>query len=136
MVNRPLSRSCLVGAAGATVLLLAGCAMIEKQETKSTEQLLSASGFDIRPADTPDKLASLQAMKQRKLVRRQDKDGQLQFLYADVGLCRCLYVGDQQDYQQYQKLAVRQQIAIADQEAALDESLDSPWAYDWWAVPY
>jgi hypothetical protein len=110
--------------------------MIEKQETKSTEQLLSAAGFDIRPADTPDKLASLQAMKQRKLIRRQDKDGQLQFLYADAGLCRCLYVGDEQDYQQYQKLAVRQQIAIADQEAALDESLDSPWAYDWWAVPY
>jgi hypothetical protein len=118
-----------------TTIVLAGCATIEKQETKSTEQLLSASGFDIQPADTPEKLASLQAMKQNKLLRRQTKDGALQFLYADAAVCRCLYVGDQQDYQRYQKLAVQQQIAIADQEAALDASLDSPWAYGWW-VPY
>jgi hypothetical protein len=115
--------------------MLAGCAAIEKQDTKSTEQLLSAAGFTIRPADTPDKLASLQAMKQRKVVRRETKDGQLQFLYADAAVCRCLYVGDEQAYQQYQKLAVQQQIAFADQEAALDASLDSPWAYGWW-TPY
>jgi hypothetical protein len=118
-----------------TTIVLAGCAALKKQETKSTEQLLSASGFDIQPADTPEKLASLQEMKQNKLIRRQTKDGQLQFLYADAAVCRCLYVGDQQDYQQYQKLAMQQQIAIADQEAALDASLDSPWAYGWW-VPY
>jgi hypothetical protein len=134
MSNPLFSRLCLTTAAVFTIML-AGCAAIEKQETKSTEQLLSAAGFTIRPADTPDKLASLQAMKQRKVVRRETKDGQLQFLYADAAVCRCLYVGDEQAYQQYQKLAVQQQIAFADQEAALDASLDSPWAYGWW-TPY
>jgi hypothetical protein len=134
MSNPLFSRLSLTTAAVFTIML-AGCAAIEKQETKSTEQLLSAAGFTIRPADTPDKLASLQAMKQRKVVRRETKDGQLQFLYADAAVCRCLYVGDEQAYQQYQKLAVQQQIAFADQEAALDASLDSPWAYGWW-TPY
>jgi hypothetical protein len=134
MSNPLFSRLCLTTAAVFTIML-AGCAAIEKQETKSTEQLLSAAGFTIHPADTPDKLASLQAMKQRKVVRRETKDGQLQFLYADAAVCRCLYVGDEQAYQQYQKLAVQQQIAFADQEAALDASLDSPWAYGWW-TPY
>jgi hypothetical protein len=134
MSNPLFSRLCLTTAAVFTIML-AGCAAIEKQETKSTEQLLSAAGFTIHPADTPEKLTSLQAMKQRKVVRRETKDGQLQFLYADAAVCRCLYVGDEQAYQQYQKLAVQQQIAFADQEAALDASLDSPWAYGWW-TPY
>lgn len=134
MSNPLFSRLSLTTAAVFSIML-AGCAAIEKQDTKSTEQLLSAAGFTIRPADTPDKLASLQAMKQRKVVRRETKDGQLQFLYADAAVCRCLYVGDEQAYQQYQKLAVQQQIAFADQEAALDASLDSPWAYGWW-TPY
>jgi hypothetical protein len=134
MSNPLFSRLCLTTAAVFTIML-AGCAAIEKQDAESTEQLLSAGGFTIRPADTPDKLASLQAMKQRKVVRRETKDGQLQFLYADAAVCRCLYVGDEQAYQQYQKLAVQQQIAFADQEAALDASLDSPWAYGWW-TPY
>ena len=96
-------------------------------------QLLSAAGFDIKPADTPEKLANLQAMKQRKVVRRENKDGRLQFLYADAAVCRCVYVGDEQAYQRYQDLAVRQQIAIADQEAELDASMDTPWAYEWGA---
>ena len=131
MSNPLFSRLCVT--AVVLVMLLAGCAAIEKQETRSTEQLLSAAGFGIKPADTPDKLATLQAMKQNKLVRRQTKDGRLQFLYADAGVCRCVYVGDEQAYQRYQDLAVQQQIAIADQEAELDASMDTPWAYDWGA---
>jgi predicted nucleic acid-binding protein len=131
MANPLFSRLCLT--AVVLVMLLAGCAAIEKQETRSTEQLLSAAGFDIKPADTPDKLATLRAMKQNKLVRRQTKDGKLQFLYADAAVCRCVYVGDEQAYQRYQDLAVQQQIAIADQEAELDASMDTPWAYDWGA---
>ena len=129
MSNPLRSRLCLTVVV--SVMLLTGCAALEKQETRSTEQLLSAAGFDIKPADTPEKLANLQAMKQRKVVRRETKDGRLQFLYADAAVCRCVYVGDEQAYQRYQDLAVRQQIAIADQEAELDASMDTPWAYDW-----
>jgi hypothetical protein len=115
---------------GVMAMLLAGCAAIEKQETEGTEQLLSAAGFNIKPADTPEKLASLQVMKQHKVVRRELSNGQLRFLYADATVCRCLYVGDEQAYQQYQKLAVQQENALMDQQAALDNSLDNWWAYD------
>ena len=117
-------------AAGIMAILLAGCAAIEKQDTEGTEQLLSAAGFNIKPADTPEKLASLQVMKQHKVVRRELSNGQLRFLYADAAVCRCLYVGDEQAYQQYQKLAVQQENALMDQQAALDNSLDNWWAYD------
>lgn len=113
-----------------------GCTVIEKQQAKSTEQLLAASGFAIRPADTPEKLASLRAMKQRKLIRHETPGGKLEFLWADALVCRCIYVGDQQAYQAYESLAVQQQIAESDREAALDASMDSPWGYDWWGMPY
>jgi hypothetical protein len=117
-------------------LSLSACAMVERQDTKNTEQLLAASGFSIQSADTPEKLASLHAMKQGKLVRRQLADGTPQFLYADGNVCRCLYVGNEQSYQQYQRLAVQQQIAFAEQQAAMDVSLNAPWAYDWWVPAY
>ena len=120
----------LANAAGVMAILLAGCAAIEKQDTEGTEQLLSAAGFNIKPADTPEKLASLQVMKQHKVVRRELSNGQLRFLYADAAVCRCLYVGDAQAYQQYQKLALQQEDALMDQQAALDNSLDNWWAYD------
>jgi hypothetical protein len=115
---------------GVMAMLLAGCAAIEKQDTEGTEQLLSAAGFNIKAADTPEKLASLQRMKQHKVVRRELNNGQLRFLYADAAVCRCLYVGDEQAYQQYQKLAVQQENALMNQEAALSNSLDNWWAYD------
>ena len=69
-------------------------------------------------------------MKQHKVVRRELSNGQLRFLYGDAAVCRCLYVGDEQAYQQYQKLAVQQENALMDQQAALDNSLDNWWAYD------
>jgi hypothetical protein len=115
---------------------IAGCAMVERQETKSTEQLLSAGGFNVKAADTPEKLSKLQAMKQRKILQRQGPDGEPQFLYADATYCRCLYIGDEKAYQTYQRLSVEQQIAEERQQAELDASMDSPWAYDWWSVPY
>lgn len=132
----PLRSSVLAVLAVWMTVLFGGCAMVERQETKSTEDLLSAGGFSIKAADTPEKLSKLQAMKQRKILRRQGPDGQPQFLFADATYCRCLYIGNEAAYQAYQKLSVEQQIAEERQQAELDASMDSPWAYDWWSVPY
>ncbi len=130
-------RSSRYAVAGMLMLAqIGGCAMVERQEAKSTEQLLSAGGFNIKAADTPEKLAKLQAMKQRKILQRQGPDGQPQFLFADATYCRCLYVGNETAYQTYQRLSVEQQIAEERQQAEMDASMDSPWAYDWWSVPY
>ncbi|MBK8210674.1 MAG: hypothetical protein IPK78_12645 [Rhodospirillales bacterium] len=137
MMLRSCSRSAMLAAiAVLLVFQIGGCAMIQRQETNSTEQLLSAGGFAIKAADTPEKLSKLQAMKQRKILRRQGPDGQPQFLFADATYCRCLYIGNEMAYQTYQRLSVEQQIAEDRQQAELDASMDSPWAYDWWSAPY
>jgi hypothetical protein len=54
-------------------LPLAGCAAIQRSEAQDKEQLLAAAGFQVKPADTPEKLANLRTMPPRKLVS-QAKD--------------------------------------------------------------
>ena len=42
------------------VVLLGGCTAIEKQDARQTESILAAAGFQMKPADTPDRVAHLQ----------------------------------------------------------------------------
>lgn len=122
------------------VLALAGCAVVKevkKNEAADTEQLLAASGFKLRLADTPKKMEHLQTLPQRKLVPLQRK-GKVYYLYADPLNCKCLYVGDQAAYQRFQELQVERQIAAQQRmtaemnmEANMDWDLYGPWD-PWW----
>ena len=40
-------------------LSVTGCATIRAHQTAETEQVLAAAGFQVEPADTPEKLAHL-----------------------------------------------------------------------------
>ena len=111
-------------------LLLAGCAMLMAAQVKETEQMLSAAGFRMKPADTPDKLAQLQTLKQHKILRHV-KDGKVIFLYADAKVNRCLYVGDEAAYQEYQKLALQKKIAD-EQRWAAEMNEDAAMRWDAW----
>ena len=80
-------------------ILLTGCAVaafldIQKEEAKDTERLLAAAGFELKLADTPQKMAHLKTLAQNSLVMH-DADGQLRYVYADVAGCKCLYAGGQ-----------------------------------------
>jgi len=107
-----------------------GCAATRKDEARSAENLLIASGFKARPADTAEKLAQLEALPPLKMQERS-RNGQLRYSYADPYSCKCLYVGGPSQYAEYQSLAVKQQIASEKAEAAKtkeDDYLDwGPW---------
>jgi hypothetical protein len=98
-------------------LSVTGCAAIRAHQTVETEQVLAAAGFQVKPADTPEKLAHLQTLTPRKVVR-YTRDGQPQYVYADPETCKCLYVGDEQRYQKYQELSLQKQIADEQMSAA------------------
>ncbi len=119
----------------AVALLLGGCAALQADRARRTEQLLAAAGFQLRIADTPEKLAHLEKLTQRKLVPHQ-KDGVVHFVFADASGCRCLYVGNAQAYQRYQALVVQAQIAEdqrfaaeANRDAAMNWTLWGPFAF-------
>jgi hypothetical protein len=119
---------------GVTLLLVAGllggCAAIRKEEAQSQENLLIAAGFKARPADTPAKLAQLKALPPLKMEVRQ-KNGKLGYSYADPYSCKCLYIGGPVQYQEYKRLAVKQQIAMENVEAA-EAQEDAALDWDTW----
>ena len=58
--------------------------------------ILINSGFVMRAADTPAKLARLRSFPKDKFVARKTAAGQLYYIYADPDLCVCAYVGTPQ----------------------------------------
>lgn len=116
-------------------LALAGCAMIEEREAGDAEQMLSAAGFTMKVADTPDKMAHLKTLTQLKLVPHNDGD-QTRFIYADAKYCKCLFAGDQADYQRYQQFALQKsladeqrQAAMMNEDAAMNWGMWGPWGW-------
>ena len=95
-------------------LVLQGCTI--PQNTARMEALMIKAGFQVRRADTPERLAHLKTLTLRKLVRH-DRDGAPYYVYADPDGCQCVYVGNEAAYQQYRKLAQESQAAAVQQLA-------------------
>lgn len=109
------------------------CAALQNQEAIQTERMLAAAGFQMKLADTPEKMAHLQALPQRQLSPHQ-KDGQIYYVYADAKSCQCVYVGTEQAYDRYQELALKAQVAQdqltaaeMNQAAAMNWGIWGPW---------
>ena len=119
----------------ATAFALGGCAAMRRHEARDTGDLLVSAGFTTKPADTPERAQQLHAMPPLKLVS-ESEDGNVVYRYADPYSCNCLYVGDQQAYAEYKRLALQKQLADERLEAAEAEesaALDwGPWEPVWW----
>jgi hypothetical protein len=102
---------------------LAGCMAMGAQEK---EGQLAAAGFVRQQADTPQKMAKLQALPQNSIVFSQRKKGAV-YIYADAAGCNCAFIGNEAAYQQYQQIRTANNIAqmqettaMLNQEAAMD----------------
>jgi len=129
------SISAVTGAMRSTVIviglgiILAGCAAIQNQKAIEMERLLAAAGFQMRLADTPEKLRHLKTLTQRKLVPHQ-RDGRVYYVYADSTSCQCLYEGTEKAYQRYRKLALQEEQRVAaemNENAVMNRGIWGPW---------
>jgi hypothetical protein len=112
--------------------LVAGCATMRQQRTQATEELLSAAGFKMRLADTPQKLTHLKTLQPFKLIARS-KDNQTVYTYADPEFCKCLYGGGPKEYQAFERLKVQRQEAATELMASEETSMDwALWGQPWW----
>jgi len=109
------------GAVVVAVILmgLGGCATVGYGPVP-TERILSAAGFQMKLADTPETLTTLQSLPPRTLVPAP-RDGQMRYVYADPRGCGCLYEGTEGQYQEYRRLEFEKQLA--------DERLSAAWEY-------
>lgn len=108
-----------------TAALLTGCAAIQQAEKNSTEQLLSAAGFKVLPADTPQKQAKLAELTPNKIAR-QIRGNNVYYLFPD-DQNQFVMVGDQAAYSKYQNLVVQQQISDQNMMAAQMETMPGMW---------
>lgn len=100
-------------------VLMAGCASTETADAMNIERRLSAAGFQMKLADTPEKTAHLNRLAQRRLVP-MDKDGATVFVYADGEDCKCVYVGSEANYQEYERLSIQQHVVDEQRMTAAD----------------
>jgi hypothetical protein len=120
-----------------------GCAALNppptpQQRAERIEPMLAAAGFKMLVADTPAKIASLDALPAATVRYYTNKKGQRQYWFADPFVCKCLYLGDDAAYGRYENLKLQKQIADEQQqaarenlEAAQDMELDGlgPWGF-------
>ena len=106
----------------ALAALLTGCST-----TQPTENMLSAAGFKIVPASTPEKQSHLKTLPPHKVTMVQ-RDGKTYFVFPDQKQ-QVLYVGQQEQYNEYQKLRMQAQLAAEEINAA---ELNSQAAWGTW----
>jgi hypothetical protein len=111
----------------AVALTVSGCTYFRREDADQTESTLAAAGFQMKPADTPKREASLAQFPVRKMVSRVH-EGQVTYFYADPDFCKCLYFGNQKQYGRYKELAIQQQIAQEQVDAA---EMNENTAMDW-----
>lgn len=116
-----LSLAFLVAAIGFT-----GCASLE---APNTESLLSAAGFKTKTPSTPRQIAFYNNLATFKLQRHAIK-GQVVYTYADKKN-QLVYFGDEKAYQHYKRLALKQEIA-EDQIDAAEMNQDTALDWDGW----
>ncbi len=115
-----MSRGLLIGMCVMLGTALGACALFRQtpqERAKQIEPMLSAAGFNMVPADNPDKLKGIQSLPPLK-IRYYTANGQLHYWFADPDYCRCVYTGNEAAYQQYEKLKLQSQMVQQEQMAA------------------
>ena len=112
-------------------IALTACVSMQQTEAIDKERMLAAAGFQMKLADTAEKLEHLNTLPQRKLVPHQ-KGSEVFYVYADSTYCKCLYGGPEKAYQRYQQMAVNKSIEeMSASYAQHDNPMQTVDAMDW-----
>ena len=131
MNDRRCKGRTVLSVALAAATMLTGCATFRGSEARSTEELLAAAGFVMRPADTAERQQRLVARPPYRL-ESHTKDGKVVYTYADPDGCNCLYVGGPKEYSEYQRLRLHRHIAADEAWAAQYSQMDWGIWGPWW----
>ncbi len=121
------------------VIMTLGCAAVKNSETQSTEEMLVAAGFKMVPAENEQQMAKLNSLTPNKIEYSIRYNKPL-YWYADPENCKCVYTGDADAYQRYEKMLyesnlanTEQQTAIMNEDAAMNVGLwgwmGAPWGW-------
>lgn len=132
-LSAPAARRAAVARAAALALTgFVAVACVSKQErVESKEDLLAAAGFIVRPANTPERQASLRSLPPNRFVQRAHGD-RVAYVYADPLVCNCLYVGDQGAYGRYRQEVFQRN--LADERQITAQTFADDWGWGPWGM--
>jgi hypothetical protein len=133
MHQRLITTAALLFAAAFTAAL-SGCGSIKQdlnpppptpeQQAQKMEPMLSAAGFTMLPANTPESQTKLSSLLPLQVQYYIGKKGRLHYYMADPYYCRCMYIGSEEAYQKYEQIKLNQN--FADQEGEISrENLEA-----------
>ncbi len=98
-------RGCVLALVAAFVVSLSGCVTVTEiaAATSEHEKLLETAGFKVKAGDTPERIEALNSLAPGK-ISRLGRGGSIYYVYADPSVCRCLWVGNEEQYQRYRRL--------------------------------
>ena len=118
---QPISTRLSFAAVCVVLVLILGCA-----STRETEDMLSAAGFRIVFASTPEQKQQLKMLPSLKM-RRIHQKGKTFYAYADPAH-NLVYVGNQLQYDQYRDLRLAKNVFEEDlQDAELNAQEAAGW---------
>ena len=124
MPQRPITSIVLLLLIAAFSAALAGCGSIQpppptpEQQAEQLEPMLAAAGFRMLPADTPERQQKLQSLVPLQVLYYVGKTGKLHYYMADPFYCKCMYVGSEENYQQYERMKLNQQLVAKEGEVS------------------
>lgn len=101
------------------LVLAIGCST-----TTYREYMLSSAGFRMAPADTPERQTHFKSLPADKITTVQ-RDGVTYYTFPDPKK-KVLYVGRKEQYEEYQRLCLQNQLA-QEQLAAAQMNQDVAW---------
>jgi hypothetical protein len=136
-----MRNSSLLFVTALALLLLPGCASLERQDPNQTAQfmepMLEAAGFQRLPANSPEKMAHLKTLTPLQLMKHKRQDGTRVYSYADPYYCQCLYVGNWKAFERVQKDLAQQDAVRSEQyQAMMDDDVEPDTEFDPMTDPF
>ncbi len=122
MRQRPSTSVAVVFLIATFSAALFGCGSVQTpaptpaQQAEQIEPMLSAAGFRMLPADTPERQKQLESLLALQVQYYVGKTGNLHYWMADPYYCKCMYIGTEEDYQKYEKLKLNEQFQAKEGE--------------------
>jgi hypothetical protein len=92
-----------------TASFLIGCAGTGKMTAFQMDEMLARSGFQLRTADTPEKLDLLKSLPKNRFLHKKRNDKELYF-YVNDASCRCMYIGNEKAYRRFKQSVKENQL--------------------------
>ncbi|MGH7292081.1 MAG: hypothetical protein ACREJT_12765, partial [Myxococcota bacterium] len=82
---------------------------VDSFDAKANEQLLETAGFQVKAGDTPQRIEAINTLAPGK-ISRVGRGGTIWYVFADPYECRCLWVGNEEQYARYRRLEAEEEL--------------------------